>query len=331
MGGHGVGVGGLRKPLIFPHGCRRPCVSAMGVGDVLARLGLRPSHPELNVLIAGNDCAGKTTLLYRAKTGELRCTVATIGSNVEMLDPLGDNGPQVTAWDVGGSRRIGNIYLHYMCSSAALVFVLRPSDPRVWSALWELYFLVQHACKNGNPGIAVCVVVPVNECAECGACLTWDSTQPASLTEEQRTVSSFAAVARLAERECLPPGGTRRWSDARRWCACEGGNETTTPADEVDSEWLPGWEADRLEVVGSQAAGSQDGHPASRPHRTASHGIEVLLDPKASPPLATVHHGPWVVLPIDMHARAADALLPFQWVARVATAPTNPNTWTRTF
>ena len=43
--------------------------------------------------------------------------------------------------------------------------------------------------------------------------------------------------------------------------------------------------------------------------------MPVQHDPAASPPLSQLHTGPWTVLPIDMHARAADAMLPFKWIA----------------
>lgn len=273
----------------------------------LIRLGLR--QPERKVLLSGNDSAGKTTLLYRAKTGEIIRTIPTIGFNDETLSPC-IGGPLLSVRDVGGGGRIGNLYLHYICDCNALVFVLRPTDPRLWSALWELYVIVRHAAQNGNPGIAVCVVIPINECAD-GSCRTWECMQ-ASTTDAEQAVSSYTVIARMAQRECLPPGGTRRWSQARRWCACDDGAAASAPTDEVDSEWLASWEQDRR-----AAAGRMAGTVIARA-LTSSHGIEMLHDAAASPPLAAVHHGPWVVLPIDMHARAGDAMLPFQWVARMA-------------
>ena len=48
---------------------------------------------------------------------------------------------------------------------------------------------------------------------------------------------------------------------------------------------------------------------------TASHGMCVAYDPVQSPPLATLHTGPWVVLPVDMHRCADDAMMPFRWIA----------------
>ena len=36
----------------------------------------------------------------------------------------------------------------------------------------------------------------------------------------------------------------------------------------------------------------------------------------ASPPLSSLHTGPWTVLPLDTLDSAADAMRPFAWVAR---------------
>ena len=296
---------------------------------MLKWLGL--GQTEYRVLIAGNDSAGKTTLLYRAKTGELINTVATIGFNEESLSPLGNEGsPRIFARDIGGGCRIGSLYLHHVVCCSALVFVIRPTDPRLWSALWELYVIVKHAAQNGNPGVAVCVVVPINECSkEDGSCCTRESGHSSSSSgsssgasqassalgsgAESRTTSSYAAVAKMAERESLPPGGsTQRWSRERRWALGEeqDGAAAATVADDeaVDREWLPGWEKERQAMVGRPG------------HALTAHGMNAVHTPEESPQLATIHHGPWVVLPIDMHARAGDAMLPFQWIARQASA-----------
>lgn len=251
------------------------------------RLGLAPV--QLKVLIGGTDGAGKTTLLYKAALGEHVCrTIPTIGFNVEDLAPLGPSGPQICAWDVGGGPRIGPLYLHYTSGLRGLVFVLRPTDPRVWSALWELYYIVQHAVAESAADLAVCVVVPINECGTDGLFRTWDGDAGISL----------ATFTQLAERSCLPPGGTGRWSHARSWLPKEGAEEST-----VDSQWLAAWEEDRLAVIETGL--------------TRSHGMHIQQDPLISPPLASVHSGPWVVLPIDAERNVVDAMLPFRWIASV--------------
>ena len=54
---------------------------------------------ELRILMNGLDAAGKTTILYRLKLGEVVTTIPTIGFNVETIEWKNIN---ITAWDVGG-------------------------------------------------------------------------------------------------------------------------------------------------------------------------------------------------------------------------------------
>ena len=57
------------------------------------------SSMELKVLMNGLDAAGKTTILYKLKLGEVVVTIPTIGFNVENLSY---KNFQITAWDLGG-------------------------------------------------------------------------------------------------------------------------------------------------------------------------------------------------------------------------------------
>jgi len=231
----------------------------------------------------------ETTLLYTAVRGErVERPIPTIGFNVESLAPLGPDGPQICAWDVGGGPRIGPLYLHYTPGLRGLVFVLRPTDPRVWSALWELYYIVQHAVAESAADLAVCVVVPVHECGTDGLFRTCGGNDGVSL----------AKFTQLAERSCLPPGGTERWSHARSWLP-----DAAREEESVDSQWLSAWEEDRLHVLETGLTGS--------------HGIRARPEPLISPPLAIMHSGPWVVLPTDTNRNVADAMLPFRWLASV--------------
>lgn len=49
--------------------------------------------------IVGLDAAGKTTILYKLKLGEIVTTIPTIGFNVETVEY---KNIQFTVWDVGG-------------------------------------------------------------------------------------------------------------------------------------------------------------------------------------------------------------------------------------
>ena len=60
-------------------------------------LGL--TKEPLKILTFGLDAAGKTTMLYKLKLGEIITTIPTIGYNVETLYSKDMN---LIAWDVGG-------------------------------------------------------------------------------------------------------------------------------------------------------------------------------------------------------------------------------------
>ena len=58
---------------------------------------------ELRILMLGLDAAGKTTILYKLKLGEVVSSVPTIGFNVETLEY---KKIKFTVWDVGGQDKI---------------------------------------------------------------------------------------------------------------------------------------------------------------------------------------------------------------------------------
>jgi ADP-ribosylation factor protein 1 len=60
---------------------------------------------ELRVLMNGLDAAGKTTVLYKLKLGEVVTTIPTIGFNVETIEW---KNVVITAWDVGGRDKSVN-------------------------------------------------------------------------------------------------------------------------------------------------------------------------------------------------------------------------------
>lgn len=90
---------------------------------VSALLGL--SRTELRVLTIGLDAAGKTTILYRLKLGEVVTTIPTIGFNVETID---HKSIQITVWDVGGRDKIRPLYRHYFPNTQALIYVVDSND-----------------------------------------------------------------------------------------------------------------------------------------------------------------------------------------------------------
>jgi len=80
---------------------------------------------EMRILMLGLDAAGKTTILYKLKLGEVVSSVPTIGFNVETVEYKKIN---FTVWDVGGQDKIRLLWRHYFPNTQGLIFVVDSSD-----------------------------------------------------------------------------------------------------------------------------------------------------------------------------------------------------------
>jgi ADP-ribosylation factor protein 1 len=75
--------------------------------------------------MVGLDSAGKTTILYKLKLGEIVTTIPTIGFNVETVEY---KSISLTVWDVGGRGGIRPLWRHYYQNTNALIFVIDSND-----------------------------------------------------------------------------------------------------------------------------------------------------------------------------------------------------------
>ncbi|KAL2289076.1 hypothetical protein FJTKL_02901 [Diaporthe vaccinii] len=98
--------------------------------------GLLWAKKEIRILILGLDNAGKTTLLYRLKIGEVVTTIPTIGFNVESVTYKNLN---FNVWDLGGQTSIRPYWRCYYANTAAVIFVVDSTDiERLQTAADEL-------------------------------------------------------------------------------------------------------------------------------------------------------------------------------------------------
>ncbi|TCD69835.1 hypothetical protein EIP91_005912, partial [Steccherinum ochraceum] len=104
--------------------------------------GYRSDHPDafetppLGILMVGLDAAGKTTILYKLKLGEIVTTIPTIGFNVETVEY---KNISFTVWDVGGQDKIRPLWRHYFQNTQGIIFVVDSNDrERVSEAREEL-------------------------------------------------------------------------------------------------------------------------------------------------------------------------------------------------
>lgn len=109
------------------------------MGNFIARALSRlvDSNRDMRVLMVGLDAAGKTTILYKLKLGEIVTTIPTIGFNVETVDY---KNVSFTVWDVGGQDKIRPLWRHYYQGTQGLIFVVDSNDKdRIGEAHDELH------------------------------------------------------------------------------------------------------------------------------------------------------------------------------------------------
>merc|ERR1712025_1505881 len=80
---------------------------------------------EMRILMVGLDAAGKTTILYKLKLGEVVTTIPTIGFNVETVEY---KNISFTVWDVGGQDKIRTLWRHYYQNTQGLIYVIDSND-----------------------------------------------------------------------------------------------------------------------------------------------------------------------------------------------------------
>eukprot|EP00343_Euplotes_focardii_P006832 CAMPEP_0205821276 /NCGR_PEP_ID=MMETSP0206-20130828/6319_1 /ASSEMBLY_ACC=CAM_ASM_000279 /TAXON_ID=36767 /ORGANISM="Euplotes focardii, Strain TN1" /LENGTH=178 /DNA_ID=CAMNT_0053116633 /DNA_START=116 /DNA_END=652 /DNA_ORIENTATION=- len=106
---------------------------------------------EQRIVMLGLDNAGKTTILYKLKMGEVVQTTPTIGFNVETVTR---KTIQFSVWDVGGQDQIRGLWRHYFLNTQAVIFVVDSNDVnRMKEARLELWKVLE------SPELAGAVVL----------------------------------------------------------------------------------------------------------------------------------------------------------------------------
>merc|ERR1712079_829591 len=112
---------------------------------------------QMRILMVGLDAAGKTTILYKLKLGEIVTTIPTIGFNVETVEY---KNICFTVWDVGGRDKIRPLWRHYFQNTQGLIFVVDSNDrERIDEAQKELQELrnrrwyIQATCATQGNGL----------------------------------------------------------------------------------------------------------------------------------------------------------------------------------
>ncbi|KAF6025527.1 hypothetical protein EB796_016163 [Bugula neritina] len=95
------------------------------MGNIIDSLKALFGKKDMRILMVGLDAAGKTTILYKLKLGEIVTTIPTIGFNVETVEY---KNISFTVWDVGGQDKIRPLWRHYFQNTQGLIFVVDSND-----------------------------------------------------------------------------------------------------------------------------------------------------------------------------------------------------------
>ncbi|NXH26632.1 ARL11 protein, partial [Myiagra hebetior] len=105
---------------------------------------------DARVVMLGLDFAGKSTLLYKLKSGQAVETCPTVGFNVESLQT--PCGVSFTLWDVGGQDSLRASWPNYLEDINTLIFVLDSADAaRLAKAMAALQEVLGHPSMAGIP------------------------------------------------------------------------------------------------------------------------------------------------------------------------------------
>jgi ADP-ribosylation factor protein 1 len=104
-------------------------------------LGSLIGRKTVRMVMVGLDGAGKTTILYKMKLGEIVTTIPTIGFNVETVEY---KNLKFTMWDIGGQDRLRPLWKHYFAGTHGVIFVVDSNDTeRIPKAREEIQKMMQ--------------------------------------------------------------------------------------------------------------------------------------------------------------------------------------------
>jgi len=155
-----------------------------------ARMGLTLSSvfgrlfgkKQMRILMVGLDAAGKTTILYKLKLGEIVTTIPTIGFNVETVEY---KNICFTVWDVGGQDKIRPLWRHYFQNTQGLIFVVDSNDrERITEAQEELQKMV--GFQNYGPSLKIWLTVTRGRTAGSNAVSICQQARPSQCNDRIR-------------------------------------------------------------------------------------------------------------------------------------------------
>ncbi|KAF2501358.1 hypothetical protein BU16DRAFT_555849 [Lophium mytilinum] len=109
---------------------------------MLSRLAHWRRPADHKCVLLGSSWTGKTTLLYKLKTGAVITTIPTIGFNIETVK-LGKK--EINFWDFGGCDKIAPLARHLLDSESGVLFLVDVTAQDEWYRNFSFELLEMHA------------------------------------------------------------------------------------------------------------------------------------------------------------------------------------------
>eukprot|EP00929_Paragymnodinium_shiwhaense_P083219 TRINITY_DN4425_c0_g1_i4.p1 TRINITY_DN4425_c0_g1~~TRINITY_DN4425_c0_g1_i4.p1 ORF type:complete len:245 (+),score=37.60 TRINITY_DN4425_c0_g1_i4:527-1261(+) len=244
------------------------------MGAVSSRLPWASRPETIDFLVLGLDAAGKTTLLYSLRAGEVKMTIPTIGLYVETLEfRPGNKLVTMTCWDVGGRSNIRALWRHFWRGKDVLIYVVNSRDlDRMQDARDNLQSLLQEPELQGIP-----LLVYANK-----------QDLPGALSADE--VADKLGLHALRGRRwhitaSIVPTGTGVY-EGLEWCVAEVKRARAAKSRELSPETAP-------TLLQSKKAEADKDHGGHDREKTSKNGLDLgrtklagLLNSKLFPPFA---------------------------------------------
>ena len=110
---------------------------------------------EGTLLLLGLDNAGKTTLLHKLRTGDIRSFPPT--DRPHPTEKFTCQGVTLQCWDMGGHEAVRHLWQDYVCECDAVLFLLDSTDhSRIEEAGFELDALIGEKIVADIPIAVLC-------------------------------------------------------------------------------------------------------------------------------------------------------------------------------
>eukprot|EP01124_Arcella_intermedia_P021297 TRINITY_DN294_c1_g1_i1.p1 TRINITY_DN294_c1_g1~~TRINITY_DN294_c1_g1_i1.p1 ORF type:complete len:686 (-),score=167.36 TRINITY_DN294_c1_g1_i1:20-2077(-) len=169
---------------------------------------------DTKIIIVGLDAAGKTTMLYKLKLGDVVTTIPTIGFNVETVEYKSFSA---VIWDIGGPDKIRPLWRHYYPNTKGVVFMIDSNDKdRISEATYEMEKILKEEVLSKVPVLIFAnkqdlpqAMTPYQVACELGLRNSFQEVQ--GVSSDRASTANYFLGRHWCVQPCIAPTGEGLW------------------------------------------------------------------------------------------------------------------------